>query len=346
MPSSEKSPLDLQSAKALVPKARAKAIEFLKERDLLPPSWHIDGVYQEIAGEAGDDATDRVVAFTIFVRRQFDRYRGLGAFNWIGITLSPSLDVTQVDYNMEESERWAGYPTRSVDEAFSALNRGSGQLLPEELWGGRARFERIIYLSETERHCLVQPVYAFRIEKGKVAATFYAPAIVDAWYVKTPAFVHKWDRERISDEELGARVRERVALIRAEEKAIQSLPGVSRGELSVIYERQMKCANLWREAADSVTAEMRDEFVAAGLDSARACLFAIRRHMTERNGGLGTYLDCYYWDYSRKVLEVLSSIPGSKIDPDVFLSQFEKEHEWLIVTEKPKEDPPNATQPK
>lgn len=314
--------------------AKKAAIGFLQKRGLLPDSYFIEGVYvqtREILSGASGRAQE--IAYEVVVKKRVGKYRSAGSFLHIGLVLDGVGTVVQLDYSLEELVRWRRFPTRTVRDAFAALNRGDGQAIPSAFQSGSARFVETIYFSESDRNQYVQPVYMFMVEKGKAKRPAYAPALADRCYRALPPLTEKWQPEGAGHAEMKRRLMERCAQIKEKERTAWRTSKQTRKEIAKVSKRLDECLVLWEEAAASVTPKTRSEFVSFAKAQVQTHLDEVKKSRLQRRGRPSRPIDVERVVHARTILEMLELVPGSGVDTERFLGRYSDIVRWVATTE-------------
>ncbi len=301
-------------------------------RSLLPPSCY---VYETIIVETETISpipAPRDIVFIdgyrVEIRRRFDGYNGSGPFLYIIVKVDPRGKVLSVEHAMKYLKPWKKYPTLSISESFEALNSGRGGVLPPEYWGGTAKYLHVWYRDETRLDPLVQPSYVFVVEKDGKKFYPLAPAIKESCYRSNSAFTSDWTPDRVSPEQVKARLKRRQEKILTQEKSIWYLKRPTLSELNKLSLRGSAVLRTWELAICDVDQDTLGEFIKFGVGIARGHLEKANRSMLSRPGKLALPIDGEHVEHAENILKLLKSIPGSGIDPEKVLGKYKSLVKW------------------
>lgn len=161
------------------------ARKWLEERDLIPVGINLPEytVYQDVDEEMGRPETKRVLAYSVDFAPYISGYPIHGnCHRFLVGMLSGDKRVVHLYRRWLKIKEWKKLTTRSIKEAFEALNRGEGEAIDPMYVGAQARFSRIVYYAQDYGFEYLQPAYYFEVDNGESKKEIKVPALRPEYY--------------------------------------------------------------------------------------------------------------------------------------------------------------------
>jgi hypothetical protein len=246
------------------------------------------------------------------------------------VVVMPDGVVGQVEWCWIKVERWRRFATRSLAEAFRALDSGEGQLLYPYLRGGEAHFQGCMYYFEPVSREYVQPVYGFTVGRGDVGGPFIVPALRDESYASLPAATEEWEDDPVPEDVLVKRVR---GLMKQSEDSLRhliDLDSIPEGMGWEVEEQLSDFIRVWEQTLRNVTPATRAESASVLEDQARRLFEVVRANrLASREAVRPDQVRVMAAESACELMRSLSEDAGER--GSEMLRTYEAEREWSDI---------------